>query len=55
MRTGRSLTVSGGVPAPGGACSQADPLCEQNDRQVQKYYLGHNFVAAGNKVMSVNK
>ena len=22
--------------------------CEQNDRQVQKYYLGHNFVAAGN-------
>ena len=24
------------------------PPCEQNDRQVQKYYLGHNFVAAGN-------
>ena len=21
--------------------------CEQNDRQVKKYYLGHNFVAAG--------
>ena len=21
--------------------------CEQNDRQVQKYYLGHNFVVAG--------
>ena len=25
------------------------PPCEQNDKQVQKYYLGHNFVAAGNK------
>ena len=24
------------------------PPCEQNDKQVQKYYLGHNFVAAGN-------
>ena len=23
------------------------PLCEQNDKQVYKYYLGHNFVAAG--------
>ena len=23
------------------------PLCEQNDRQVQKYYLGHNFIATG--------
>ena len=23
------------------------PPREQNDRQVQKYYLGHNFVAAG--------
>ena len=23
------------------------PPCEQNDKQVQKYYLGHNFVAAG--------
>ena len=52
---------SEGVSAPGGVCSQgcvcgipacteADtPPCEQNDRQVQKYYLGHNFVAAGNK------
>ena len=25
------------------------PPCEQNDKQVQKYYLGHNFVAAGNE------
>ena len=24
------------------------PPCGQNDKQVQKYYLGHNFVAAGN-------
>ena len=23
------------------------PPREQNDKQVQKYYLGHNFVAAG--------
>ena len=31
------------------ACTEADtPPCEQNDKQVQKYYLGHNFVAAGN-------
>ena len=26
------------------------PPCEQKDRQVQKYYLGHNFFAAGNKI-----
>ena len=24
------------------------PPSEQNDKQMQKYYLGHNFVAAGN-------
>ena len=39
-----------GVSARGGgipACTEADtPPCEQNDRQVEKYYLGHNFVAA---------
>ena len=44
---------SRGVSAPGGgipACTEADtPPSEQNDRQVQKYYLGHNFVAAGKK------
>ena len=59
MRTGRSLTVcrslprGGGVPGPGGgipACTEADTPPEQNDRQVQKYYLGHNFVAAGKKM-----
>ena len=38
----------GGVPA----CTEADPPCEQNDRQVQKYYLGHNFVAAGNNTLA---
>ena len=52
----------GGVSAPGGVCllpgeSASVPSgippppphpCEQNDKQVQKYYLGHNFVAAGN-------
>ena len=48
-----------GVSAPGGcllfggvasqhALRQTPPPCEQNDKQVQKYYLGHNFVAAGN-------
>ena len=43
---------SGGVSALGGVVSQhalrQTPPCEQNDRQVQKYYLGHNFIAAGN-------
>ena len=44
---------SWGVSAPrGGVASQhalrQTPPCEQNDKQVQKYYLGHNFVAAGN-------
>ena len=34
-----------GVSALGGA------RCEQNDKQVQKYCLGHNFVAAGNDNM----
>ena len=44
--------LPGGVSALGGCgiptCTEADtPPCEQNDKQVQKYYLGHNFVAAG--------
>ena len=43
----------GGVCSRGGgipACTEADtPPCEQSDKQVQKYYLGHNYVAAGNK------
>ena len=44
----------GGVPGPGGsapgggggilACLRQTPSCEQNDRQVQKYYLAPNFV-----------
>ena len=37
-----------GVPGPGGggvpACTEAYPPCEQNDKQVQKYYLAPNFV-----------
>ena len=52
----------GGIPACigclGGICSRGEgvvsqhtlrqaPPCEQNDKQVQKYYLGHNFIAAG--------
>ena len=49
------VSALGGVCSGGGgggilACTEADtPPCEQNDRQVQKYYLGHNFIAAGNK------
>ena len=27
---------------------------EQNDKQVQKYYLGHNFIAAGNNLILIN-
>ena len=34
----------GGVPA------QLLPPCEQNDRQVQKYYLAPNFVCGGKNV-----
>ena len=43
-----------GVSAPGEhVCSGCGiPPCEQNDKQVQKYYLGHNFVAAGNNALS---
>ena len=37
---------SGGVSAPGGWVSASVPCeippCEQNDKQVQNYYLGHN-------------
>ena len=40
---GGCLLPGGGIPA----CTKADTPCEQNDKQVQKYYLGHNFVAAG--------
>ena len=36
--SGGSASVPSGLPPP----------WEQNDKQVQKYYLGHNFVAAGN-------
>ena len=68
MRTGRSLTVcrsllrGGGCLLRVGVCSwgvvsqhalrQTPPPREQNDRQVQKYYLGHNFVAAGNNALN---
>ena len=44
---------SGGVCSLGGgvasqhALRQTPPPREQNDKQVQKYYLGHNLVAAG--------
>ena len=53
MRTGRSLTVCRSLLGGGGgiqACTEADPPCEQNDKQVQKIYLGHDFVAVGKKV-----
>ena len=38
------LLPGGCVSAPG------QPPCEQNDKQVQKYYLGHNFIAAGKNI-----
>ena len=54
MRTVRLLTVYqhallGGVPAQGGVPAGQrvylpPPPCEQNDRQVHKYYLAANFV-----------
>ena len=43
--SGRGGVWLGGLPQ----CLLGYPPCEQNDKQVQKYYLGHNFVAAGNK------
>ena len=47
---GGCLLRGGGVSALGGgipACTEADTTPrEQNDKQVQKYYLDHNFVAA---------
>ena len=59
LRGGWCLLL-GGVSAPGGSVPGGGghpsmhrgrhPPCEQNDKQVQKYYLGHNFVAAGNKL-----
>ena len=50
MRTAHLLTVSQhalmgeGVPAQGVYLPGDTPPCEQNDRQVQKYYLAPNFV-----------
>ena len=45
---GGGLLPGGVCSGPGGcipACNEADPpFCEQNDRQVQKYYLAQNFV-----------
>ena len=55
-----------GVSAVGGVCSgvvcsrgggvwRGRPPCEQNDRQVQKYYRGHNFVATcKNTIVPIN-
>ena len=45
---GVSAARGGGGGGSIPACTEADPPCEQNDKQMQKYYLGHNFVAAGN-------
>ena len=39
----------GGFSLPGGSPYWRPPY-EQNDKQVYKYYLGHNFVAAGNEI-----
>ena len=46
---GGCLLLGGGWVVSQHALRQTPP-CEQNDRQVQKYYLGHNFVAAGKNV-----
>ena len=47
------MSAPGGCLLLGGVSQHAlrqTPPREQNDKQVQKYYLGHNFVAAGNYV-----
>ena len=55
----QGVSAPRGVSAPGGVVSQhalrQTPPCKQNDKQVQKYYLGHNFVAAGKKSQSFNE
>ena len=43
---GGSPSSQGGSPSSWGRLLARPPLCEQNDRQVQKYYLGQNFVSA---------
>ena len=40
---GWGYLVLGGVTGPGGCTYPGTPPCEQNDRQVQKYYLAPNF------------
>ena len=39
----RGVPTQGGIPARGVYLPRYSP-CEQNDRQVQKYYLAPNFV-----------
>ena len=41
---GGGSVCSGGVPGPRGWGVSGTPPCEQNDKQVQKYYLTPNFV-----------
>ena len=41
-----------GVVSQHAVLRQTPPSYEQNDKQVQKYYLGHNFVAAGNSFVA---
>ena len=45
-RGGGVYLVQGDVPGPGGRGGGGVryPPCEQNDKQVQKYYLAPNFV-----------
>ena len=53
LSPGEMYLVPGGPIWSGGPCLvwggvlSGTPLCEQNERQVSQYYLGHNFVAAG--------
>ena len=57
----RGGVCSGGVCSGGGGVSASvhagipHPPCEQNEKQVQKYYLGHNFVAAGKNEVFTRK
>ena len=54
--SGLGGSAPGGMSGRGGVClstfwDTTPPPREQNDKQVQKYYLGHNFVAAGNYIV----
>ena len=50
--TCQGVPAQWGVPARGVPVQVLLPLCEQNDRQVQKYYLAPNFICGREKFLT---